>query len=165
MVMVTPADESVTRGRRPTRRQRPGSTRSQAIGPTVGDLNDDGLPDILLNRTFVASARVYVNNGAGGFSEIDANTFPKDDGTAAHTRTPTSTSTRCSALPGGAGTPNPTDILYRNQGQRLGDRPSPRRHRRLHRHERGSDAEGPGAADHLPAAGPLICRPGRTRDG
>src|SRR3954469_1873680 len=133
MVMVTPADGSVTQGPATDAAAAAGINQvTQSIGATVGDLNGDGLPDILLNRTFVASARVYVNNGAGGFSEIDANTFPKDDGTAAHTRTPTSTSTRCSALPGGAGTPNPTDILYRNQGQRLGDRPSPRRHRRLH---------------------------------
>src|SRR3954453_20664431 len=80
MVTVTPADGSVTQGPATDAAAAAGINQvTQSIGATVGDLNGDGLPDILLNRTFVASARVYINNGTGGFSEIDANTFPKDD--------------------------------------------------------------------------------------
>jgi hypothetical protein len=80
MVMVTPADGATTQGPATDAAAAAGISQiTQSIGVTVGDLNGDGLPDMLLNRTFVASARVYINTGAGGFSEIDANSFPKDD--------------------------------------------------------------------------------------
>jgi FG-GAP-like repeat len=80
MVMVTPADASATQGPATDAAAAAGIGQvTQSIGATVGDLNGDGLPDMVLNRTFIASARVYINTGAGGFSEIDANTFPKDD--------------------------------------------------------------------------------------
>ena len=68
MVLVTPADGATTQGtRRPTRRRPPGSAQiTQSIGATVGDLNGDGLPDMLLNRAFAASrARVPQHRAAG----------------------------------------------------------------------------------------------------
>src|SRR6201986_4007416 len=80
MAIVSPAGAATTQGPATDAAAAAGISQvTQSIGATVGDLNGDGLPDMLLNRTFVASARVYLNTGAGGFSEIDANSFPKDD--------------------------------------------------------------------------------------
>jgi hypothetical protein len=80
MAFVSPAGAATTQGPATDAAAAAGISQvTQSIGATVGDLNGDGLPDMLLNRTFIASARVYLNTGAGGFSEIDANSFPKDD--------------------------------------------------------------------------------------
>jgi hypothetical protein len=51
---------------------------TQSIGATIGDVSGDGRPDLLLNRTFAATARLYVNGG-GRFSEIDSGTFVRND--------------------------------------------------------------------------------------
>ncbi|MDT5230228.1 MAG: hypothetical protein QOI39_728 [Mycobacterium sp.] len=51
---------------------------TQSIGATVGDVSGDGRPDLLLNRTFAATARLYINGG-GKFGEIDAGTFLRND--------------------------------------------------------------------------------------
>ena len=51
---------------------------TQSIGATVGDLNGDGLPDLLLNRAFADSAREYLNQG-GAFAEANAGSFVQND--------------------------------------------------------------------------------------
>ena len=51
---------------------------TQSIGAFVGDINGDGRPDFLLNRTFKATAREYVNTG-GEFVEANAGTFKRND--------------------------------------------------------------------------------------
>ena len=51
---------------------------TQSVGATIGDINGDGRPDVLLNRTYVATAREYLNTG-GTFSEANAGTFVKND--------------------------------------------------------------------------------------
>jgi hypothetical protein len=43
---------------------------------TIGDFNGDGLPDIFLMRGSKESGGLYVNNGDGGFQEIDQDEFP-----------------------------------------------------------------------------------------
>src|SRR6476646_2300001 len=80
VAIIPPASASPTQGPATDAAAAAGISQiTQSIGATVGDINGDGLPDMVLNRTCVASARVYINTGAGGFREIDANSFPVDD--------------------------------------------------------------------------------------
>ena len=51
---------------------------TQSVGATVGDINGDGRPDVLLNRAYTATAREYLNTG-GKFAESNAGTFLRND--------------------------------------------------------------------------------------
>ena len=48
-------------------------------GAVIDDFNNDGRPDIFLNRHNAATARLYTNNGSGRFTEIDQGLFVQTD--------------------------------------------------------------------------------------
>lgn len=51
---------------------------TESIGATIGDVNRDGRPDVLLNRAFKAPATEYLNTGVR-FGAVNRTTFVRDD--------------------------------------------------------------------------------------